>query len=237
MGHFLCHIGKGKIDGLERQSFLLHPGEVNQVLGQLGEPLGLAADILDPLIFSTFHFCQVRIGADDGQRGFQFVACVGDELFLLFIAFGHRPDNALGEQKQQNQHRSQPAQDDGLNAAGGADSSGFGVRQQDRFASSASSDSFILINGGTFTITSQGDCIDSNGDLTINGGTLDLTCNGSGNTALDTDGSYTNNGGTVTTNDGSEENSGAMGGGQGGMGGKMGGGRQNSTTPPSSTAP
>ena len=129
------------------------------------------------------------------------------------------------------------SQDDGLNAAGGADSSGFGMRQQDQFASSASSDSFILINGGTFTITSQGDCIDSNGDLTINGGTLDLTCNGSGNTALDTDGSYANNGGTVTTNDGSEENPGAMGGGQGGMGGKMGGGRQNSTTPPSSTAP
>ena len=43
--------------------------------------------------------------------------------------------------------------------------------------------------------------------------------------------------GTVTTNDGSEENPGAMGGGQGGMGGKMGGGCQNSTTPPSSTAP
>ena len=129
------------------------------------------------------------------------------------------------------------AQGDGLNAAGGADSSGFGVRQQDRFASSASSDSFILINGGTFTITSQGDCIDSNGDLTINGGTLDLTCNGSGNTALDTDGSYTNNGGTVTTNDGSEENPGAMGGGQGGMDGKMGGGRQSSAAPPSSTAP
>lgn len=129
------------------------------------------------------------------------------------------------------------SQDDGLNAAGGADSSGFGVRQQDRFASSASSDSFILINGGTFTITSQGDCIDSKTDLTINGGTLDLTCNGSGNTALDTDGSYTNNGGTVTTNDGSEENPGAMGGGQGGMGGKMGGGRQSSAAPPSSTAP
>ena len=103
------------------------------------------------------------------------------------------------------------SQDDGLNAAGGADSSGFGVRQQDRFASSASSDSFILINGGTFTITSQGDCIDSKTDLT-------------------------NNGGTVTTNDGSKENPGAMGGGQGGMGGKMGG-HQSNATPPSSTAP
>lgn len=119
--------------------------------------------------------------------------------------------------------------DDGLNAAGGTDSSGFGgfgSRQQDTFASS--SDSFIVINGGTFTIVSTGDCVDSNGSLTINSGTLDLTCNGSGNTALDCDGTYTNNGGDVTTNDGSESNPGQMGGG-------MGGGRQNMTLPDDST--
>ena len=103
--------------------------------------------------------------------------------------------------------------DDGLNAGGGTDSSGFGGfggRQQDTFT--ASSDSMILINGGTFTIVSSGDNIDSNGDLTINGGTLDLTCNGSGNTTIDCDGTYTNNGGDVTTNDGSEANPGRMGG-------------------------
>lgn len=115
------------------------------------------------------------------------------------------------------------ATDDGLNAAGGADSSGFGGfggRPQDTFA--ASSHSFIVINGGTFTIVSGGDSVDSNGDLTINGGTLDLTCNGGGDTALDCDGTYTNNGGAVTTNDGSESNPGQMGGGTGGRGG-MGG--------------
>lgn len=107
--------------------------------------------------------------------------------------------------------------DDGLNAAGGADSSGlggFGGGPQDTF--STSSDSFILINGGTFTVVSSGDCLDSNGDMTINGGTLDLTCNGSGDTALDCDGTFTHNGGDLTTNDGSEENPGQMGG--GGMG-------------------
>lgn len=106
--------------------------------------------------------------------------------------------------------------DDGINAAGGADSSGFGGfggRQQDSFASA--SESFILINGGSLTVVSSGDCVDSNGDLTINGGTLNLTCNGNGNTALDCDGSYTNNGGDVTTNDGSEANPGQMGGGKG----------------------
>ena len=114
--------------------------------------------------------------------------------------------------------------DDGLNAGGGADSSGFGGfgrRTQDTFA--ANSDSFIVINGGTFTIISTGDCVDSNGSLTINGGTLDLTCNGSGNTALDCDGTYTNNGGDVTTNDGSEGNPGQMGGGiRGGTGDQAG---------------
>lgn len=103
------------------------------------------------------------------------------------------------------------AYDDGFNAAGGADSSGFGGRG-DPFAASA--DSFITINGGTITIVANGDCLDSNGDLTINSGTLDLTCNGNGNTALDCSGSYTNNGGSVTTNDGSESNPGGMGGGR-----------------------
>lgn len=102
------------------------------------------------------------------------------------------------------------AHDDGFNAAGGADSSGFGGRS-DQFA--VSEDSFITINGGTITIVSDGDCLDSNGDLTINGGTLDLTCNGNGNTALDCSGSYANTGGSVTTNDGSESNPGGMGGG------------------------
>lgn len=125
--------------------------------------------------------------------------------------------------------------DDGLNAAGGADSSGFGGfgnRQQDTFA--ASSDSFILINGGTFTVVSTGDCVDSNGSLTINGGTLNLTCNGSGNTAIDCDGTYTNNGGDVTTNDGSESNLGQMGGGKGGRAGmdeQTGTDRQSGTVP------
>ncbi|MGI5960012.1 MAG: carbohydrate-binding domain-containing protein [Massiliimalia sp.] len=108
------------------------------------------------------------------------------------------------------------SQDDGINAAGGADSSGFGGAQPQQEQFSSNSDSFIVINGGTFSIISTGDCIDSNGDLTINGGTLNLTCNNSGNTALDTDGTYTNNGGDVTTNDGSENNPGGMGGQKGG---------------------
>lgn len=107
--------------------------------------------------------------------------------------------------------------DDGINAAGGADSSGFGGGRPGQEQFSRSSDCFIAINSGEFDIVSTGDCIDSNGALTINGGTLNLTCNGNGDTALDCDGTYENNGGDVTTNDGSENNPGQMGGGMGGQ--------------------
>lgn len=120
------------------------------------------------------------------------------------------------------------AYDDGINAAGGADGSGkdFGFGRPDQFA--AGENCFIIINGGSITIVSDGDSIDSNGDLTINGGTLDLTCNGNGNTAIDTNGSYTNNGGDLTTNDGSEAGTVGMGGGHGGMNGEkpFGGGKR-----------
>lgn len=105
--------------------------------------------------------------------------------------------------------------DDGMNAAGGSDGSGtsYGFGQEDPFA--VDEDCFITINGGVITIVSDGDCLDSNGDLTINGGTLNLTCNGNGNTAIDTNGTYTNNGGSVTTNDGSENGTGGRNGGGG----------------------
>lgn len=99
------------------------------------------------------------------------------------------------------------ANDDGINAADGSAASN---RPGD-----ANDNCVITVNGGTITIISDGDCLDSNGALTINGGTLDLTCNGNGNTALDCDGTYSNTGGSVTTNDGSEENPNEMGGGQG----------------------
>lgn len=107
------------------------------------------------------------------------------------------------------------AHDDGLNAAGGIDSSGFGGgRPGDRFGGAGgSSDCSITISGGTFVIVSSGDCIDSNGSLTISGGKLDLTCNSNGNTALDCDGTYSFNA-DITTNDGSEKNPGQMGGGK-----------------------
>lgn len=106
------------------------------------------------------------------------------------------------------------ASDDGINAANG--NSGSNGRD-DPFTPDNSC--FVIIDDGYFTIVSEGDCIDSNGVLTVNGGTLNLTCGGNGNTAIDATGSYTNNGGSVTTNDGSEQN-----GGQNGFGGGWHGG-------------
>lgn len=108
--------------------------------------------------------------------------------------------------------------DDGFNAAGGTDSSGFGGGGN---PFSTTEGAFITINDGTITIVSNGDSIDSNDSLTINGGKLNLTCNGNGNTAIDASGTYSNNGGSITTNDGSES-----GAGMGTGGGRPSGGGQ-----------
>lgn len=118
------------------------------------------------------------------------------------------------------------ANDDGINAADGSATSNRPGEANDNCA--------ITVNGGEFTIVSDGDCLDSNGVLTIAGGTLNLTCNGNGNTALDCDGTYTNTGGSVTTNDGSEENPNEMGGGgQGAPNNQNGQGGPNGGNPPS----
>lgn len=77
--------------------------------------------------------------------------------------------------------------DDGLNAAGGTDRSGFGNmggRPGDRFVGSGSSDSFILISGGNLYINASGDGIDSNGSLTISGGFTTVCGPNQGDTAV-----------------------------------------------------
>lgn len=113
--------------------------------------------------------------------------------------------------------------DDGLNATGEETGTQFGPGMD--------TGAVITVNGGTLTIVSSGDCIDSNGTIVLNGGTLNLTCNGNGNTALDSESGITNNGAEVTTNDGSENGGGfgrgQMGGGRGQFGGKSFGGQEN----------
>ena len=88
--------------------------------------------------------------------------------------------------------------DDGLNAAGGTDQSGFGGNRGDMFGgSSGSSNSKITISGGTLFMNASGDGIDSNGDLVITGGHITVTGPTNGDTAvLDYDRSGTISGGT-----------------------------------------
>jgi len=85
--------------------------------------------------------------------------------------------------------------DDGLNAAGGNDSSGIGGRQ-DMFA--ADENAKIMIAGGEISINASGDGIDSNGDLLVTGGTIYVSgSTNSGNGALDYNGSAQITGGVV----------------------------------------
>ncbi len=75
------------------------------------------------------------------------------------------------------------ASDDGLNAAGGTDQSGFGgMHGGDRFA--ADSDCFIEISGGILHVRAMGDGIDSNGSLSITGGETVLCGPTAGDTAV-----------------------------------------------------
>lgn len=68
--------------------------------------------------------------------------------------------------------------DDGLNAAGGTDESGYGgPRENDQFGgpgheSSSSSNGTIVISGGNIYINASGDGIDANGTLEISDGTV-----------------------------------------------------------------
>ena len=107
------------------------------------------------------------------------------------------------------------ATDDGINAAGEDSETGHRIPGVDNGA-------VITVDGGEITIVSDGDCLDSNGSIVLNGGTLKLTCNGNGNTALDSESGVTNNGADVTTNDGSENGTGFGGMGRG-FRGEMGG--------------
>ena len=63
--------------------------------------------------------------------------------------------------------------DDGINAAGGNDSSGFGCFKGGDMFTSSSGD--ITINGGVIVIDASGDGIDSNGGIYLNGGEVYVT--------------------------------------------------------------
>lgn len=87
------------------------------------------------------------------------------------------------------------ATDDGLNAAGGMDGSGFG-RRTDTFTTSGDTPS-IVISGGTVYISASGDGIDANGIIEMTGGHVTVCGPTQGDTSiLDYDASCTISGGT-----------------------------------------
>lgn len=93
------------------------------------------------------------------------------------------------------------ASDDGLNAAGGTDSSGTGGRDE-KFGGmgggmSSNSNGYIEISGGNLYVKASGDGIDANGSLAITGGYTVVCGPTSGDTAvLDYDKTATISGGT-----------------------------------------
>jgi len=93
------------------------------------------------------------------------------------------------------------ASDDGLNAAGGTDQSGFGGRDNGMFGGMGggmfSGNGSIVISGGKLNITASGDGIDANGTLEITGGYTTVCGPTQGDTAtLDYDKSGVISGGT-----------------------------------------
>lgn len=94
------------------------------------------------------------------------------------------------------------ASDDGINAAGGADSSSQNQRPGgqggSQFNPGSSSNSSIQINGGYISVVASGDGIDSNGALTFAGGvTLVQDLTSGGDFAIDADSTITFSGGIV----------------------------------------
>lgn len=80
------------------------------------------------------------------------------------------------------------ASDDGINSAGGNDSSGISGRLG-MGSFTANADCYIKISGGKLTVNASGDGLDSNGSLTVSGGDTYVSgAPNSGNGALDYDG-------------------------------------------------
>lgn len=90
--------------------------------------------------------------------------------------------------------------DDGVNAAGGADGSGFGgFGRGTPFG--GNSGSLIHISGGYLVVRAGGDGLDSNGNAIMSGGTVIVSSTGQGDGALDYDGSFTLSGGILLAAD------------------------------------
>ena len=61
----------------------------NELIDKLGHSMSFRADIVKPFVFAKLSFGNIEVCKDQGQRSFQLMVCIGDELLLLFIAFGN----------------------------------------------------------------------------------------------------------------------------------------------------
>lgn len=86
--------------------------------------------------------------------------------------------------------------DDGINVAGGKDSSSLNRPGENRFSSN--SNNKLIINDGNIIVLASGDGLDANGSIIINGGTIFVDGPvDNGNGALDYDGECSITGGTI----------------------------------------
>lgn len=141
---------------------------------------------------------QIATG-DDGLHGDETTTVAGGKLVITTSYEGIEGKNVVISGGYIDLY----ASDDGINAAGGRDQSGFGG-MFGGFGGGfpggfgQGGDSLVLISGGTVYVNADGDGLDSNGTLTVTGGTIyvDGPVN-SANGALDFDGTGEITGGTV----------------------------------------
>lgn len=89
--------------------------------------------------------------------------------------------------------------DDGINVAGGNDSSSFNGRPgQNNFSSVGETNQKLIINGGNIYVRASGDGLDANGSIYINGGNIIIAGpTSSGNGSFDYDNEFIISGGTL----------------------------------------
>ena len=72
----------------------------DQILYQSGHAVNLAHGGLRPFILAVHHFQDLRVGLDNGERGLELVAGVGDKGLLIFCIADLALDNSAGNCRQ-----------------------------------------------------------------------------------------------------------------------------------------
>ena len=133
LGRLLREGGKIQLGKAARLGDLLGPGQGEQVPRQLAQARDLGGDVAGPFILPADHLHRLGIGPDDGDRRFQLVTGVGDELTLAVHVFGDRGDRLFCQENDQQEHQP-PADQSGQTGQGGNAQDGggpVGILQKD----------------------------------------------------------------------------------------------------------